>query len=179
MLKLLIEQDSEPINPRDPDWCEHFGTMVCFHGRYDLGDSGHGYDDVDEFKQFIERDDVISLPLYLFDHGGITMNTTGFSCPWDSGQVGEIFVTKEQIRKEFNLGRVSKEAIAKACEILKSEVEEYDKYLTGDVYGYRIVEVDEDDNEVDEHEAVWGFYGEDYCKSEGEEALKHMKKSVA
>ena len=33
-------------------------------------------------------DGFVFLPLYLFDHSGITMNTSGFSCPWDSGQVG-------------------------------------------------------------------------------------------
>ena len=28
---------------------------------------------------------VVMLPLYLYDHGGLTMNTSAFSCPWDSG----------------------------------------------------------------------------------------------
>lgn len=36
---------------------------------------------------------VVMLPLYLYDHGGITINTTGFHCPWDSGQVGWIHTT--------------------------------------------------------------------------------------
>lgn len=42
---------------------------------------------------------AVVLPLYLYDHGGITMNTGGFSDPWDSGQVGFIFVSKEKIKK--------------------------------------------------------------------------------
>ena len=35
-----------------------------------------------------ELENVVILPLYLHDHSGLTMNTSGFHCPWDSGQVG-------------------------------------------------------------------------------------------
>jgi hypothetical protein len=41
------------------------------------------------------KKEFVILPLYLYDHSGITMNTTGFSCPWDSGQVGWIYTSKE------------------------------------------------------------------------------------
>lgn len=34
--KLEIFQDLEPVNPRE---FETLGTMVCFHKRYELGDS--------------------------------------------------------------------------------------------------------------------------------------------
>ncbi len=50
---------------------------------------------------------TVILPLDLYDHSGITMNTTGFHCPWDSGQVGYIYVMPEDIRKEFSAARVS------------------------------------------------------------------------
>ncbi|SHF15500.1 hypothetical protein SAMN02745133_01946 [Desulforamulus putei DSM 12395] len=53
----------------------------------------------DEILAVIEQKFII-LPLYLYDHSGITMNTTGFSCPWDSGQVGWIYCSKERFRKE-------------------------------------------------------------------------------
>lgn len=44
---------------------------------------------------------------------------------------------------------------------LKSEVETYDQYLTGDVYGYVI-----EDKEGEELDSCWGFYGEEYCLEE-------------
>jgi len=50
----------------------------------------------------------IILPLYLYDHSGITMNTTGFSCGWDSGQVGYIVMSYEKIRKEYNWKNITK-----------------------------------------------------------------------
>lgn len=40
------------------------------------------------------------LPLYLYDHSGTIMNTTGFSCPWDSGQVGWIFCSHKRMKEE-------------------------------------------------------------------------------
>ena len=45
----------------------------------------------------------------------------------------------------------------------------YDQYLTGDVWGYVI-----EDSESHEIESCWGFYGEDYCMAEGEDAMVQM-----
>jgi hypothetical protein len=89
------------------------------------------------------------LPLYLYDHSGITISTKPFGCPWDSGQVGFIFADREC--KEYD------DMLAG----LTAEVETYDSYLTGDVYGYTIE--DQDGNVV---HSCWGFYGCEYCKTE-------------
>ena len=45
-------------------------------------------------------DKYIILPLYLYDHSGITMSTGPFSCPWDSGQVGWIYAPKQKFIDE-------------------------------------------------------------------------------
>jgi len=108
--------------------------------------------------------------LYLYDHSGITMNTTGFSCPWDSGKVGWIFITKEKARKEFSWVRITKKRLEKIEGYLKGEVETYDQYLTGDVYGYRITDTDTEE-EVD---SCWGFYGEEYCMEEAVGITEYM-----
>jgi hypothetical protein len=88
------------------------------------------------------------------------MNTTGFSCGWDSGQVGHIYVSLEKIREEYSCKRVSKKMRERIEGYLKGEVETYDKYLTGDVYGFNIVREDEDGEEV-HIDSCWGFYGYD------------------
>lgn len=113
----------------------------------------------DELYELI-KEKILILPLYLYDHSGITMNTTGFSCPWDSGQVGWIYVTNEEIIKEY--GSLD---IEKARKFLVSEVETYDQYLTGDVYGYQLIEKDEDGDELDVIESCWGFYGLEHLES--------------
>lgn len=164
--RIDIVYDTCPDNPRIH--CDHLGTMVCFHRRYTLGDD-HNFT-VEEFKEFVSGKNIISLPLYLYDHSGITMNTTGFSCQWDSGQVGMIYVDKDKIRSEFGWTRLTKLKIDKVLKILKNEVIEYDSYLRGDVYGYRIY--DSNNNEVD---ACWGFVGDiEHCMSEAEYIVGHL-----
>jgi len=54
-------------------------------------------------KEYIHKkahENAVILPVYMYDHSGITINTDGFSCPWDSGQVGVIFCTRERFLKE-------------------------------------------------------------------------------
>jgi hypothetical protein len=162
--------DNDPESPRD--WC-NLGTMICFHGRYKLGDK-HSYDSNDysgweEMKEnIIDTENVHTiLPLYLYDHSGITMNTTGFSCNWDSGQVGWIFVSKEVVMKE-GIDETKVE------EYLKNEVKTYDQYLRGDVYGYEIVKVTTCDLGHEHEEVVdssYGYYGEDDCMENGVDYL--------
>lgn len=93
----------------------------------------------------------VILPLYLYDHSGITMNTTGFSCPWDSGQVGWIYADADCIKKEY--GKVTPETINKARTVMNGEVETYDYYLTGQCYGFQLFEGDV------ETDSCWGFLG--------------------
>lgn len=170
-----IQPDLDPENPRN-EWWDNFGTMVCFHRRYDLGDE-HNLS-VEEAKKLAGRKDVISLPLYLYDHSGITMRTSPFSCPWDSGQVGFIYVTLEKVRKEYGVKRVSKELRQKVKNILSGEVETYDQYLTGDVWGYDVTVKDQAGNEV-ASDSCWGFYGLDYCREAAREVVKYHAEQTA
>ena len=102
MVRLTIYQDSTPDNPRTWD---NLGKMICFHKEYSLGDE-HDYESPKEFIQNLSSNhtEYFILPLYLLDHSGIWMNTTGFAyCDpqgWDWGQVGWIYVTRKKLREE-------------------------------------------------------------------------------
>jgi hypothetical protein len=163
-----IQQDADPVSPREDD---NLGTMICFHRRYALGDKHNmSYEDAIKLEK---SEDVISLPLYLYDHSGITMNTTGFSCPWDSGKVGFIYVTLEKVRQEYGKKRITRQFRQKVMEYLKGEVESYDQYLRGDIYGY-IVDKDEKDEE-----SCWGFYGEEAALEEAKTVVNCIVKNAA
>lgn len=108
---------------------------------------------IDELLDFVKQKFII-LPLYLYDHSGITMNTTGFSCPWDSGQVGWIYVAHDKLMQEFGIKEITPETIAKTETILRAEVEEYDHYIRGDCYGFRLYE---NGQEID---SCYGFIGD-------------------
>ena len=52
---LMVQPDDILISPREVD--EHFGTMVCFHPRYALGDH-HNHMDKDDFLREMYLDTV-------------------------------------------------------------------------------------------------------------------------
>lgn len=144
--------------------------------------------DLKETVQAVLDKHIVELPLYLYDHSGITMNTSGFSCRWDSGQVGFIYVTKEKIRKEYGWKRITQARKEKIYRYLKNEVKTYNHYLTGQVYGFKheVAELPEDyaymammdakevapmlakyldladDLDWDTQDSCWGFYGDDH-----------------
>lgn len=201
--RVRIVADTDPMDPREWD---NVGRMICWHGRYNLGDE-HDYD-CDDFMRrlafeacdgledrvynlehsiwdrlvdyigctdrahelvdnqiasLIEsavRSGYVILPLYLYDHSGITMSTGQFACPWDSGQVGYIICDNETIEREWG-GDLD---LAEKC--LRGEVSVYDDYITGNVYGFIVEERETCDvnGECDDWEEVdscWGFYGRD------------------
>lgn len=126
----------------------HLGKMICFHRRYNLGDK-HDFRDPHEFQQFLEdnkNEIYCALPLYLYDHSGITMSTTPFNDPWDSGQVGYIYCTKKDVE---DLGLNPDEAHEHIEESLKDEVKEYDEWLTGDPPYYEYIITDGDNTIVE------------------------------
>ena len=160
--KIQVIVDDCPSNPRDDD---NLGTMVCFHSRYQLGDKNHGFSTPQEFIDFLEKNkhNIIALPLYLYDHSGLTMSTGTFACDaagWDTSHVGIIYITKEKARSEY--GRLTKATVARIEGYLKAEVETYDALLTGSCYGYQIL--DKDGNEVADG-SCWGYYGYDHKNS--------------
>lgn len=170
---IKVEQDSMAESPREWD---NLGTMVCWHRNYDLGDvdGQKEYSDPDMFwydlagiedtdsslDKAIEqaRKKNIILPLYLYDHSGITMSTSSFSCQWDSGQVGYIYISLEQVRKEYSCKRVSAKLRKRVEKYLTGEVETYDNFLTGNVYGFTIEREDADGEDIDV-DSCWGFFG--------------------
>jgi len=191
---LHIEQDKYPPNPREE--FDHLGTMVCWHRRYELGDENPAYTPhcwlLQEFgdleddswwywakdhnlpnnvlNRLLKRFDqqYIWLPLYIYDHSGIAMSTESFTCPWDSGQVGFIYVSKDRVRKEYKWKRLTKKRVHQIENILESEVEEYHFYLCGEVYCAKVE--DEDGNTVD---SVCGLYGWEYAVEHGKEMLDY------
>lgn len=163
---IVIKSDIDPYSPREDD---NLGTMVCFHSGYNLGDKDHSVYLEDKYDETRKRwtkvpmlddteitdKDFIILPLYLYDHSGITMNTTGFSCQWDSGQVGIIFISKEKAREEYSWKYITKARQERIENYLKGEVETYDQFLRGDIYGFVCHE------DGVEKDSCWGFYGDD------------------
>lgn len=93
--------------------------------------------EIDKIYKWIDKN-IIYLPLYLYDHSWITINTTWFSCRWDSWQVWYIYVHRDDILEEFNNNKLFKKIKDKTYSLLKNEVKVFDKYLQWDFYYYKI-----------------------------------------
>lgn len=173
---LNIFYDGTAESPRTWD---SLGTIVAWHSRYDLMDDGESYADARQFFEYntehnfetqdgidnasdrrlfnlFQKDNII-LPVYMFEHGNVILRTSSFSDKWDSGQVGYIFVSKEDVKKEYDVKRISKKLREKVESVLKSEIEVYSKYVNGDVIGFELL-----DNEGKQVDSCHGFYGYDY-----------------
>lgn len=151
----IMYDDSGDHNPREWD---NLGTMVCWHGRYNLGDEQPTISP-SEYAEDLP-DGTVTLPLYLYDHGGITMSVGAFSCPFDSGQVGFIYATPERVMECYLAAQDPERVI----ESLVAEVAEYDKYLQGEVYWYKVekpVPCDHGDIHWEHVDSCGGYLGED------------------
>lgn len=165
--RCYVLYDRDPPNPRvDFDEAAH---MICWHRRYNLGDE-HKFSDPEDFDETSkdwESDDRIAviLSLYLYDHSGITMSCSPFSCPWDSGQVGYIYLTRGDMMREWGYKRLTAARRTKLESYLKGEVETYDQYLTGDVYGYVVV------GGPNDGDSCWGYFGLKYAREQAKEMV--------
>ena len=194
VVKIYPDEDGE--SPRAWD---NLGTMVCWHHRYNLGDRKPTDSERAALKRggfrllkrYLRRYFGVRhlLELGLLDHSGLHMWVGGGAhwtdtAGWDSGTVGWIMATKEgidrvgsldqEIEVEVELGFLRGKVKERRNAIehgLHSEVEVYDQYLTGQVYGY-VVE-DQDGEHVD---SCWGFYGIDDVKAEAKQAASCLEK---
>lgn len=152
-------------NPREWD---NLGKLSLHHRRYDLanelGIDSDDYGSWDEHEKAICKKlgrDAVILPVSMYDHGSISIYVGSPSCRWDSGQLGFVAVSREDIRKEYGVKRVTKSVMEKAIKCLTSEVETYSSYVNGDVFDFRFFK---DGEETDE--SFCGIIGYDGLKSE-------------
>jgi len=197
-MKLEIEQE-EYSDHADPRQWDNVGTMVYFGSQYKLGDEQYRSEgewlakmlielslecDTEEWGEFlldVEADvsvsmkaawamvekGVIALPLYICDHGGLTISNVSFF-RWTSGHVGYIYVTNERVYSEFGLSVTNDKII----DILRGETEEYEKWLTGDVW--YVVVVDGDGDDLD---SCGGILGRERADELGREMLEACRES--
>ena len=119
----------------------------------------------------------VKVPVYMYKHGGVILkaSTDGnpFSCPWDSGLVGYIVASAEDIRRNYGVKRITKRIVDSVVAALISEIETYGQYVAGEVYGFETYRVTDDvpDSRVCEDgelvDSCWGYYDingiEDYA----------------
>jgi hypothetical protein len=121
--------------------------------------------------KLLEKNNVF-LPLYLYDHSGLSISATltyPFTDPWDAGQVGWIIASRDKILEFMRIKRLTAKARARISQVLMSEVETYNKYLQGDIYGYIIK--DNNDKVID---SLWSIEDEEVAMTEAKSAIDYI-----
>ena len=171
--RLKIEYEECAESPREWD---NICTIFSEKGDWNIADDGFAYlraeaaDKYEEYKKRQEKGEIFMCPVYMYDHSGQTISLTPFGDPWDSGIAGYIFVEKAKIFKEC-MNITEENWKEKAYKIMQSEIEIYDDYITGEVYGYMLEKAEIvkhkriSDNKVwttiewEEVDSCCGFYG--------------------
>lgn len=187
----LGDVDTRNMRPRD-----YLESLACEHG-FDPDDEKYDIDRVWEeirekypdkdydsviriakeiaMDRYIEdRDEILDkhyviFNLYMYEHGGVALSLCPFNDPWDSGQVGFIVVSREDIEKEFKIPQdreLTAEELDKIQNIIHTEVDIYETYLNGEVFAYV---VEDPDGKIED--ACGGYYTE-------EEALECAKEEL-
>ena len=165
--KSRIKNNPRRILPESPREWDNLGHIVAFHRRYTFPQEGEEkYSNPEEFDAWMKAHKaIVVLPIYMLDHSSIAMQTTPFGGLYghfDSGQIGYIYATYAQIRKEMRVKKITPEVIEKVKEILRSEIETYSQYVDGNVWGYilgTITKCNHGDEHFDETDSCWGFFG--------------------
>ena len=162
-VEIKIYRDEDPLDPRKK--FDNTGTIYSNHRQYSPDD--HSIDELgDSMSDIIKNLDknYIWLNVYAYIHSGITVRAAPFNDPWDSGLFGIIAIPKSRVLKEYGVKRISKKLADKIRDVLKGEVQTLDDYYNDEVYGYVI---EQDGEEV---ESCWGYYGLQWCKDSAKEA---------
>lgn len=174
--------DEEPQDPREWD---NLTEWHCWHKSISIGDENYEVGserDINTVLREAKRNRDIVLPLYIYQHSGIALSLTsfkgrlpGYHYEFDSGQVGFVIIRRKKILAEYGGQKLSSKKVAQAMRVAEGEVKTWNQYSCGDVYGYRVLD---SDNEV--VESCWGFYGEDNgtdnVMNEGKAVVDHLTK---
>ena len=190
---IRIIQDSDAPNPRD-DY-GHLGKMVFFDSReYRSRNEWKHSENMRDFESalrslawFCTRSDAMEdeyrvsmdhvlravnkhfviVPIYRNDRMGYVFGSGDGAGESDERCDGLVFFPVADLQGEG----IDRE---RAVKILEGEIEEYSSWATGDCYGYVI----EDEN-GDELDSCWGFYGQDYAIESAKESAKSQRYSPA
>ena len=163
-LKIMYDDDAQ--NPRT-----EFDTLcTILSSRDNLGDVHiKSLEELEQWKS--DNPTVLEFPLYAYEHGDISLSMSDsypYNDRWDAGQIGVIAITKKDMKNIMEYSNLNKKRIETLTSIAKSEIETYNDYLNGNVYGFEIVKTVTCDLECEHEESLdscWGFYGHDFEKN--------------
>jgi hypothetical protein len=135
-LKIFYGYDS--IDPRKHN--VNLGKMMCYNSRYTLGDTEYRDENFETRESCMDiilySNEILGyLPLYLYDHSGISISwtkETGWNA-FDTSLLGFYIFTKQDVLNyDPSCKGLSDESLKEiGLSVAKKEIREYDKYISG------------------------------------------------
>ena len=189
--KAELIYDQHATNPRE---CDNLGTILIAPSKAhwiashdDIVDTSipfgnspyEHWDNIRREQLKLKKSEIaIAYPITKHEHDEISLQL-GYKSGWDYTVSGFIYVTKETLRKEYGVDRITKSIIERAKNCLQAELDLLTSWLNGDCYGWCIKEyalTDEglDWEEVDVLDACWGYFDQDYAFGSMKDALNYL-----
>jgi hypothetical protein len=185
---IRITQDSDASNPRDD--CDHLGKMILFpNGSYISRNEFAKHVNATDFEStlrslawHVTKSDAMEDEYRVsMNHILRCVNKHYVIIPVDQDRYSGLSSRGPNVGDSddhcdgfilFPAADLTKEGIDRnqAIKNLEREIEEYAAWATGDCYGYVI----EDEN-GDELDSCWGFYGMEYAKDQAESSAKSQR----
>lgn len=160
---IKIERDEDAQSPDDGD-----DGLFLVHYHRDCWIENKKIVTEDEVRQFYQEGKMVPgywmFPVSAYIHSGVHLFLGTHTSPWDYGgwdtsHVGCVLASK----KEWRLRKL-------AMKCAEGLIETWNQYLSGDVWGYTIEELDD---------SCWGFYGHDDCLQEAKDIVDyHVRKAA-
>ena len=129
----------------DPREWSNLGVIVAGHRNYKLPlEAPISFNDFNDFGEVFDHIEktykpVVLLSINMYDHSGVSFSTSSdypYNDIWDSGQVGFIYATEEDIKKYLEVKKITKKTIERVKKILEDEIQTYSQYFNGEIYEY-------------------------------------------
>lgn len=157
------DQDAE--SPREFPGC----SLVMRARGWDFPNDGE-VDFSENIKdQLIELGALHIMPVYMLDHSGISLSVRDFADPWDSGQVGFAYVTRQNWEDTQGTPWTgSDENRAQAASLCEADVELYSQYVNGECFYVRVLDTDGEEMET------FSVLGMEAAQEEARMEAEHM-----
>lgn len=141
---------------------KHYGDTHNFNFNSDFNSRE---DFINEGSDIIKKhfDAVLVKPVHVYKHSGTSISTNGgypYDCKWDSGTIGFVIITKQDLREEYKWKVITQKRLDSVMEnidkVMDSEIKTLSDYIEGNVYGFSI-----QDENGDTEDSCGGFYGSD------------------
>ena len=188
---LVYDLNSDTTNPREGDnlgtiliapskahWVANRDVAVDISIPFGNNPYEHWQNLCREQLNLKKSDIAVAYPITKYEHGEIYLSL-GCESGLDYAALGFVYVTKETLRKCFNVKRITKSIIARAESCLQAELDMLTAWLNGDCYGWCIKEYALTDDgleweEVDILESCWGYFDQEQAIADMKDMLNQL-----